>query len=180
MSLTNVVLPQPLRPTKAIIFPGAKSSVMLLKILGASGPPYLKLTFRNSIHSCARNPSSGLNMISLMSTLPAKVALGSSVYVHWPPANAFGVGVARSTMSCPLAQRTFTRPLVGGGNPNVYGPAPDPFTERAGVPLIKRSPALTLVTGSVNVMRTCVSERTVMNGAGSNRATAGAKVSGVV
>src|SRR6267378_1997518 len=49
ISFTNVVLPQPLRPTNAIMRPAARSSVMLLKILGASGPPYLKQTLRNSI-----------------------------------------------------------------------------------------------------------------------------------
>src|SRR6185503_17862795 len=118
-------------------------------------------------------------MISLMTTLPANVASGSSVYVQSPPANALGV-TAKSKMPWFAAQRTSTTPLGGGKNAKVYGPAPDPVTERADRLLINRSFELTPETGSVNVTRICVSERTVTCAGGSTMATVGATLSGVL
>src|SRR5262249_6340695 len=80
-------------------------------------------------------------------------------------------------MLWPAAQASCTVPGAGDGKRKTYGPANEPVTFVAGLPLINKSAASTPVTGSVNPTSTCVRLFTVAPAIGLSAATAGGVVS---
>ncbi len=80
-------------------------------------------------------------------------------------------------MPCAVVHATVTLPDAGWGKRKVYGPAPEPTTDVAGMPLIRRLAAFTPVTGSVNTTMILVRAGIVDPELGVRDLTSGAEAS---